>query len=583
VVRIAITIEERIVRLARSVAAIAVALAVTSAGFAVAQATPMPNSNGRSSAGVGAVTVPAKILPNSAHVRAHSTTGAAAASLGSLNWSGYVATGDTYTSVSANWVQPQVTCTTKGIVSFWVGLDGWNNGTVEQTGTGVDCRTGSPQYYAWWETFPTNSQQTYATVPVLPGDQISSTVSFAGGQYTLLLTDSTQNWTRTTVAAAPTGAANASAEVVAEAASLNSTVTQLADFGTALFSGATIDDQSLTDAGAQPVDMFNNNGSVIAKTAPTDAGGDFAVTYTGGVAGVHAAFQAADGTVHNYAATGDAPLKQAMMAGTNPSVAPVSGGAETAYQSTTGFLMVTGPSGTRNTGLGMMAGTSPSITALAAGGFAVAFQANTEFLWTYTSANVAKNLGLGMNAGSSPSITQVANGSVQIAFEANTNELWQTSGSGSTARTLKLGMAAGTSPSITAMPTSGYMIAVQANSGLLWTFTSTGATATGATSVNQSLGMMGGTSPSIAASASGGYGVAFQANTGTLWTFVSGVGAKDQGRNVMSGTSPAIVGVPGGYETAYQADTGAFEVTGAAGDVDPQQGAAAGTSPDIAP
>jgi hypothetical protein len=559
------------------VAAIAVALAATSVGMASAQASPMPKSNGVSSAGVGAVTLPAKIVPNSVHAQAHTQSATAAASLGSFNWAGYVATGDTYTSVTSNWIQPEVTCTTKGIVSFWVGLDGWNNGTVEQTGTGVDCRTGSPQYYAWWETFPTNSQQTYASVPVVPGDQISSTVSFAGGQYSLVLTDKTQDWTQTTVAAAPAGATNASAEVVAEAASLNTSVTQLADFGTASFTDSTIDGNALVAAGAQPVDMFNNSGSIIAKTTPADATGDFVVTYTGGVAGVHAAFQAADGTLHNYAGTGDVPLKQAMMAGTSPSVAPVSGGAETAYQATNGFLMVTGPSGTKNTALGMMAGTSPSITALSGGGFMVAFQANTGSLWTYTSSSGAANsLALGMNSGSSPSITQLANGSAEIAFQANTTALWVYQGSTATARTLKLGMTAGTNPSLTALPTSGFMIAFQANNGLLWTFT------TSAGGISRGLGMATGTSPSIAVSG-GGWGVAFQANTGTLWTLSSAVGGKDQGRAMAPGTSPAIVGVSRGYETAYQTDDGAFVVTGAAGDVDPKQGELAGTSPDIAP
>jgi hypothetical protein len=561
------------VRLARSVAAIAVALAATSVGIASAQASPV---SGVTPAGVGAVTVPAKVVPNSVHAHARAATGAAAANLASLNWAGYVATGATYTSVTSHWIQPQLTCTTKGIVSFWVGLDGWNDGTVEQTGTGADCRTGSPQYYAWWETFPTNSQQTYAGVPVAPGDQLSSTVSFADGQYSLVLGDATQNWTRTTVAPAPTGATNASAEVVAEAASLNNAVTQLADFDTATFTDSTIGGQALPDAGGQLVDMQNSSGSVIAKTASVDATGDFTATFTGGVAAVHAAFQGADGTLHNYSGAGDTPLKQTMMAGTSPSVAPVAGGAETAYQSTGGFLTVTGPAGTRNTGLGMMAGTSPSITAFSGGGFEVAFQANTGFLWTYTSANVSTNLGFGLNAGSSPSIVQLATGSVEIAFQANTTALWAYSSVG-TGRTLRLGMAAGTSPSLTALPTSGYMIAFQANSGLLWTFTSPG------TSVNRSLGMAPGTSPSIAASAKGGFGIAFQANTGTLWTFVSSVGAEDQARKMATGTSPAIVGVTGGYETAYQSDTGAFEVTGAVGDVDPQQSALQGTSPDIAP
>src|ERR1700722_9808224 len=72
-------------------------------------------------------------------------------------WSGYVACGSTYTSVTATWVQPQVSCTTAGNVSFWVGLDGYGSSTVEQTGTSVSCATGTPQYYGWWEFYPADA------------------------------------------------------------------------------------------------------------------------------------------------------------------------------------------------------------------------------------------------------------------------------------------------------------------------------------------------------------------------------------------------------------------------------------------
>jgi hypothetical protein len=53
--------------------------------------------------------------------------------------------------------------------------------------------------------------------------------------------------------------------------------------------------------------------------------------------------------------------------------------------------------------------------------------------------------------------------------------------------------------------------------------------------------MLAGTSPSIAALPSGGYEVAFQANTGNLWT----VGSADNGDHklgMLAGTSPSIVG-----------------------------------------
>src|ERR1700730_12786802 len=59
----------------------------------------------------------------------------------SFNWSGYVATSSTaFKSVRSTFVQPAVTCPVSGAFTvFWVGLDGWTTGTVEQDGTAALC------------------------------------------------------------------------------------------------------------------------------------------------------------------------------------------------------------------------------------------------------------------------------------------------------------------------------------------------------------------------------------------------------------------------------------------------------------
>jgi Peptidase A4 family len=60
--------------------------------------------------------------------------------------------------VSGNWVQPTAHCNLKGrqvaLAAFWVGLDGYKNKTVEQTGTEADCEGKVPVYYAWYELYP---------------------------------------------------------------------------------------------------------------------------------------------------------------------------------------------------------------------------------------------------------------------------------------------------------------------------------------------------------------------------------------------------------------------------------------------
>jgi hypothetical protein len=141
----------------------------------------------------------------------------------STNWSGYAATGATgaFSSVSASWTQPTATCPSSSAQysSFWVGLDGFNSGSVEQTGTDSDCAGTRPSYYGWYEMFPA-APVTYSN-PVAPGDQMSASVTFSGTTtYTLVLTDHTRGWTRT-VTRRQAGLARSSAEVITEAPSSN--------------------------------------------------------------------------------------------------------------------------------------------------------------------------------------------------------------------------------------------------------------------------------------------------------------------------------------------------------------------------
>ena len=198
----------------------------------------------------------------------------------STNWAGYAVTGSTYTSVASNWVEPNVTCTANGIVGFWIGLDGWGSTSVEQDGTGVDCSSGTPQQFAWWETYPENSIQVY-DAPVAAGDRMSSEVASEGnGQYVMALTDWTANWSERNVVSAPT-AQNASAEIVAEAVTNGNSITALPDFGDIEFTGSTINGGTLQSAAAEPIDMTDMSNNLIATTTAADQNGDFLVNYVG--------------------------------------------------------------------------------------------------------------------------------------------------------------------------------------------------------------------------------------------------------------------------------------------------------------
>jgi hypothetical protein len=230
------------------------------------------------------VSVPATGLSLLSHAirQRHAPGGKPAGTMKSTNWAGYAVTGGTYTSVAANWIEPSVRCTSNGIVGFWVGLDGWGSTSVEQDGTGVDCEKGTPQQFAWWETYPANSVQVY-NAPVAAGDRMSSTIAAQGhGSYVMVLTDWTARWTIKNPVSLPSGT-NASAEIVAEAVTAGEDITTLPDFGAIGFTGTTINNGSLQAAGALAIDMTDAMNNVIATTTEADPNSDFIVNYTGAV------------------------------------------------------------------------------------------------------------------------------------------------------------------------------------------------------------------------------------------------------------------------------------------------------------
>jgi hypothetical protein len=199
------------------------------------------------------------------------------------NWSGFAAYNATFTKVTAQWVQPAVTCPTPDAWAvFWIGFDGFNNPTVEQVGTSARCVNGVPKYKSWWEMFPTN-----AITPVFdirPGDSISATVSFKPtGKFVLKLNDITtgQSFKQTPRCAPNQTCSRSSAEWIAESPSHFGTgsLFPLAHFTPVTFTGSTataglhtgtISDPRWTDTA---IDMVNSNNVTRATASPLDATG----------------------------------------------------------------------------------------------------------------------------------------------------------------------------------------------------------------------------------------------------------------------------------------------------------------------
>ncbi|MET9000993.1 G1 family glutamic endopeptidase [Amycolatopsis sp. NPDC004169] len=142
----------------------------------------------------------------------------------SRNWAGYAITSlatpaATFTRVHGSWTQRPVTCPASDAWAvFWVGFDGWTNGTVEQGGSSARCVNGTPVYQLWWEMFPTNAIQPVLTINA--GDSVSADVTYdAGtGRFTITVADATQHtsFTTTQTCAAGLTCSRTSAEWIAE-------------------------------------------------------------------------------------------------------------------------------------------------------------------------------------------------------------------------------------------------------------------------------------------------------------------------------------------------------------------------------
>ncbi len=192
----------------------------------------------------------------------------------SNNWSGYAATASagTFTAVAGTWSVPVASCQgTTTFSSAWVGIDGDGSPTVEQDGTDSDCSNGSPNYYAWFETYgPSNSNPPVAngnsvtispqSFPVGPGDSMTGTVSVSGNVYTLAITNNTRAWTFS-VPETWSAPQRSSAEWVVERPQVNGSLSSLTNFGAVSFTASTATTSgsplSIAALGGAPIQMTN--------------------------------------------------------------------------------------------------------------------------------------------------------------------------------------------------------------------------------------------------------------------------------------------------------------------------------------
>lgn len=213
----------------------------------------------------------------------------------STNWSGYgvVSATKKFNYVHATFVQPSVKCngTKNQLTSNWVGIDGYNDQTVEQDGTSVVCGGPShttPVYEAWYEMFPGPSANVFA---VHPGDIMDISVTYVSGNFTMTETDLTTGKTSSVTASDPSANRDSAEWVIERPAYCNSTetrcfLTELANYKSTTMSGATatMDGgtvQSIAKFHSSPIYMFCpiKRGLISLDTVSALSGESFSATW----------------------------------------------------------------------------------------------------------------------------------------------------------------------------------------------------------------------------------------------------------------------------------------------------------------
>lgn len=162
------------------------------------------------------------------------------------NWSG-LATSGSFQGIAGQWVVPSVQATAANKYSCtWIGLDGFTNSSLIQTGTEEDSVGGHTRFYAWLETLPATQTPIVYTngslVPVGPGDSMWSYIykTATANVWAIYLQDITRGWSLSTTVTYATPGANV--EWIHEATTENGKLVPPPVFGTVTFTNLQVEE-----------------------------------------------------------------------------------------------------------------------------------------------------------------------------------------------------------------------------------------------------------------------------------------------------------------------------------------------------
>jgi hypothetical protein len=185
----------------------------------------------------------------------------------SSNWSGYAISGSGFSAVTGKWVV-QAVSPSRGATysSQWVGIDGFNNSNLIQTGTESDYYSGEAHYDAWWEILPA-AETVIASIAVHPGDAMSASVhQVSGTSWSISITDNTsgKSFSTTQTYTGP----QTSAEWIEEAPTVGGRIATLAHYGLTTFDPGTLDGKNPGLTSADGGVMIQKNRQVSTPSTP---------------------------------------------------------------------------------------------------------------------------------------------------------------------------------------------------------------------------------------------------------------------------------------------------------------------------
>lgn len=193
----------------------------------------------------------------------------------STNWSGYrSAAMPNYLNAGMDWTVPSVTAApdSGGVSSIWpgVGSGDTSQDQLVQAGTEQDVQcsaTCTPEYYAWYEIFPKESQQVVDNLVLSPGDEVSALVFYDSTGAEFFFSDfTTEDGFDITESLDEGTSSGSQAEWIVERTSVGATHPPLADFDVASITnpdtetGSSYDDPALENYFASAPEL--NSGSI---------------------------------------------------------------------------------------------------------------------------------------------------------------------------------------------------------------------------------------------------------------------------------------------------------------------------------